>query len=70
MKGASLLKSVSCNTIVDNLATMLWPITILIAISRYRLYEIDRIISRTLGYGLVVLYSAMDRSSARSLSIG
>ena len=45
--------------VIDNLATMLWPIAILIAISRYRLYEIDRIISRTLGYGLVVAMLAV-----------
>lgn len=35
------------------------PIAIAFAISRYRLYEVDRLISRTLSYGLVVALVAL-----------
>lgn len=34
------------------------PLAIMIAVTRYRLYEIDRIISRTLSYALIVLLLA------------
>lgn len=41
--------------LMDALATSLVPIAVLIAITRYRLYEIDRIFSRTLTYAVVVV---------------
>ena len=40
--------------IVNTVLTMTFPIAIFIGITRYRLYEIDRIISRTVGYAIVV----------------
>lgn len=40
--------------VLDLLGTIVFPITVLIAITRYRLYEIDRVISRTVSYTIVV----------------
>jgi hypothetical protein len=40
-------------TILASVATALIPIAIGIAILRYRLYEIDRVISRTIGWAIV-----------------
>jgi hypothetical protein len=40
--------------IVNTVLTMTIPIAIFIGITRYRLYDIDRVISRTVGYAIIV----------------
>jgi hypothetical protein len=45
--------------VVDAATTALFPIAILIGVTRYRLYEIDRIVSRTVAYALVIATLAL-----------
>jgi hypothetical protein len=43
---------------LSDLAGVMFPIAIVIAITRYRLYEIDRIVSRTVSYAIIALVLA------------
>lgn len=59
---ALLLQGLSSNelvwTIVPMLALTVIPVAITVAITRYKLFEIDRLISRTISYALVVGFLA------------
>lgn len=44
----------SASGVLNSLSALIFPITVVIAIMRYRLYEIDRVISRTVSYALII----------------
>lgn len=51
--GATVPTSLYTGTLIYSASTMIFPITLAIAVMRYRLYEIDTVINRTLVYGLL-----------------
>lgn len=51
--GATVPPSLYTGTLIYSASSMIFPITLAIAVMRYRLYEIDTVINRTLVYGLL-----------------
>jgi hypothetical protein len=40
--------------VLNSLSLVVFPVSVMVAIVRYRLYEIDRVLSRTLSYGIIL----------------